>query len=249
MRNILILLLMAVSVSFVYAQSQVNEQNQSAIRNFDFGANFYLGIPQKEFKENLGRNGYGINFEALWTPPKQFFSVGLNVGFLNYGTRTRKERFSYTIPDVTVDVTNSNNLLNYHITFLVKPNTYLVQPYIQGFFGGSYIYTETKIQNSSTQEEIASSKNFEDYAWSYGVAGGLMINIHKSKTNPDDFYQQKTNVKLNLKVSYLNGTEARYLKVTGVKGWCGNDTNNYQEICKSKTDLLGIHIGLIFNFR
>jgi hypothetical protein len=247
MRNILILLLMAVSVSFVYAQSQLDEQNQIAIRNFDFGANFYLGIPQKEFKENLGRNGYGINFEALWSPPKQFFSVGLNVGFLNYGTRTRKERFSYTIPDVTVDVTNSNNLLNYHITFLVKPNTYLVQPYIQGFFGGSYIYTETKIQNSSTQEEIASSKNFEDYAWSYGVAAGLMIDIYKSTPNPDNPYQQQTDVKLNLKVSYLNGTDAQYLKEGSIR-YVGAGKVEY-DVLKSRTDLLGIHIGLIFNFR
>lgn len=226
-------------------------QSYQGLKNVDIGANFYVGIPQGEFKNNLNRNGYGINFEGFWTPPQSLFSIGINLGFLNYGSLTRREPFSYTIPDVTVNVTNTNNVINYHLTFLVKPNTSFIKPYIQGFFGGAYIFTETKIENRATTEEIASSTNFEDYAWNYGAAAGFLIDIYNSKQIiPDESgftYESYYNIKLNLKVSYLFGSEAEYLKEGSIR-YLGSGQVAY-DVLKSKTDLLGIHIGLLVNFR
>lgn len=226
-------------------------QSYQGLKNVDMGANFYVGIPQGEFKNNLNRNGYGINFEGFWTPPQSAFSIGINLGFLNYGSLTRTEPFSYTIPDVTVNVTNSNNIINYHLIFLVKPNTAFVKPYIQGFFGGAYIYTETKIENRATAEEIASSTNFDDYAWSYGAAAGLMIDLYKTKQtipqNQEQTIESTIDLKLNLKVSYLYGSDAEYLKEGSIR-YLGAGQISY-DVLRSKTDLLGIHIGLIINFK
>ena len=228
----------------LFFQSSFSQEPEK-FYNIDILGNFYVGFPQKEFKSNVERNGFGINFEGFWTPSKdQPFAVGINLGFLNYGTRTRKEPFSYTIPDVFVNVTNSNNLINYHIGFMVKPNWAPFKPYVQGLFGGSYIYTETKIEKQLTNEEIATSTNFEDYAWSYGGAIGMMFRVYKSKETqkPD----QVNSVWINVKASYLFGSEAEYLKEGSIK-YIGSGKVQY-DVLKSRTDLFGIHIGVTLNF-
>lgn len=105
-RNLLLILIVP-SILF----SQVNSNSNLAL-------NFYLGLPQGEFKQNVDRLGFGLNGDYLYRPsPIYPFSIGFNLGFSNYGSLTRKEPFSYTIPDVTVDVTNQNNIINYHLLF------------------------------------------------------------------------------------------------------------------------------------
>ncbi|MBD3409981.1 MAG: hypothetical protein GF419_07225, partial [Ignavibacteriales bacterium] len=72
-----------------------------------FGGGFTLGFPQDEFGESLDRIGWGLGGEALYVVDYPNVPVGLGVDF-NYfqlGTETRREPFSYTIPDLTVDVT------------------------------------------------------------------------------------------------------------------------------------------------
>lgn len=104
--------------------SQVNSRSNMAI-------NFYMGLPQGDFRQNVDRLGFGLNGEYLYTlSPIYPFSIGFNLGFLNYGSLTRKEPFSYTIPDVTVNVTNQNNILNYHLLFRIGIPTGNLRPYI-----------------------------------------------------------------------------------------------------------------------
>ncbi|MEO8399315.1 MAG: hypothetical protein ABI550_05790, partial [Ignavibacteriaceae bacterium] len=59
------------------------------------GLNFTLGFPSGEFKQNLSRTGVGISGQfLLWNPTVDYpFSAGINVGFLNYGSESRREPF------------------------------------------------------------------------------------------------------------------------------------------------------------
>lgn len=235
--NVRNLLLIFIVPSILF--SQVNTHSNLAL-------NFYMGIPQGEFRQNVDRLGFGLNVEYLYKPsPIYPFSIGFNLGFLNYGSLTRKEPFSYTIPDVTVDVTNQNNIINYHLLFQIGRPTGNLRPYIQGYFGGAYIYTQTKITNQSTSEEIASSVNFEDNAWSYGVGAGIAIKIYSTKMQ-EPTSSKINDIFLNIKVNYLYGSEAEYLKEGSIR-YLGNGKVAY-DVLKSKTDLLGIHLGIIMEF-
>ena len=204
------------------------------------GINFTLAFPQGEFKDNVDRLGFGGSLQFLFFDPKPELPVsfGLNVGYLNYGSESRREPFSLTIPDVTVDVDRSNNLVNFHIVFQLILPTGSFRPYAEGLFGGSYIFTETSIKSRGT-EEVASSTNFDDFAWSYGAGGGFLILL--SENVGEDI----GSLFLDLKARYLFGSEAEYLKEGSVIVENGRVT---YDVSKSKTDLLQIHLGVVAYF-
>lgn len=208
----------------------------------EVGINFTLGFPMGEFRDNVKRTGFGISGEFLLLTPtvQNPFSIGLNFGYLNYGSESRTEPFSLTIPDVFVDVNRTNNIVNFHVLFQLAFPTGIVRPYAEALFGGSYIFTETSIKSRGT-EEVATSTNFDDFAWSYGAGGGFLIQVYSSG-NPEDNVNA---VFIDLKARYLYGSEAEYLKEGSVLIDNGKVIYNTS---KSKTDLLTAHIGAIVYF-
>ncbi|MFO7446173.1 MAG: hypothetical protein R6W90_07380 [Ignavibacteriaceae bacterium] len=206
------------------------------------GANLTIGLPQGEFKENVDRTGWGFSGHFLFLPQTERspFSIGLNVGFINYGSESRNERFSITIPDVTVDVDRSNNLVNFHVVMQFLFQTGMIKPYVEGLFGGSYLWTETSVKSRGYIDEVASSTNFDDFAWSYGGGGGFLI-LLSSNDDGDEI----SSIYLDLKARYLAGSEAEYLKEGSV-----TLENGYAILhpSKSKTDLLTIHAGVVIEF-
>jgi hypothetical protein len=206
------------------------------------GGGLMLGFPQGEFRENVNRTGFGISGEILFFNPSVNlpFGFGLDVGYLNYGSETRQEPFSTTIPDVVVDVNRSNNLVNFHLLFHIAPPSGSFRPYAELLFGGSYIFTETSI-NSQGPEDVASNTNFDDFAWNYGAGGGILINLY-SPEQPEGNFEA---IYLDLKVRYLMGTEAEYLKEGSV---IIENGNVYYDVSRSKTDLLITQIGVMVYF-
>jgi hypothetical protein len=196
-----------------------------------------VGVPSGEFRENIKRVGIGIigNFMLFNSSPELPYAFGLNIGFMNYGSESRREPFSVTIPDVVVDVDRSNNLVNFHLMFQIIPPSGNIRPYLETLFGGSYFFTQTTIK-SLGDEEVASSTNFDDFAWSYGGGGGVLINL----VTFDTPRKKVSSVFLDFKVRYLFGTEAEYLKEGSVRIVRGRA---YYDLSKSKTDLLTFNLG------
>jgi len=201
-----------------------------------------LGFPEGDFKDNVKRTGFGItgNFNIFDSKPGLPFCFGINVGYMNYGNENRREYFSSTIPDVYVDVDRSNNIVNFNVLFQVMPYKGNVRPYLEGLFGGSYLFTETKITSVNSNDEIASSTNLYDFAWNYGGGAGLLVNLISEPTMPNI-----GQMFLDIKVRYLFGTEAKYLKPGSVTISHGRA---YYDISKSKTDLITFTVGVTAHF-
>jgi hypothetical protein len=106
------------------------------------GINLSLALPQGEFGEQVDNIGFGLSGEFLFLSPKPRspFGLGLNIGYYVYGMESRKEPWSLTIPDVFLDVERTNNLLNFHVVFELGLPKGRIRPYVQGLFGGSYLY-------------------------------------------------------------------------------------------------------------
>jgi len=206
------------------------------------GLNFTLGFPMNEFRDNVKRTGFGGSLQVLfWNPTKEYpYSFGIDFGYLNYGSESRYEPFSSTIPDVSVDVNRTNNIVNFHFMAQIIPPAGTVKPYLEFLLGGSYLYTETTI-NSWGDDQVASSTNFYDWAWSYGGGGGIMFQIMPGQK----FDKRLGPIYLDLKARYLYGTKAEYLKEGSVI--VQPDGVTY-EVSKSKTDLLTISLGAVFYF-
>ena len=221
--------------------------------NTQAGINFIFGVPQGEFRDNVDRFGYGIGGHLAYEP-NDVFAIGGALGILSYGNQTRQEPFSYTIPDVTVDVTTSNNFLFGHIIAQIGAPMGYVKPYIEGHFGFNYLWTDTKIESNESSDsdgEIATSTNFEDFTFAYGTGGGLMVNLCENKYSKKLLHHNKNNreldkVYIDIKTIYTFGGTAEYLKEGSIHR-DGNGTVEY-DISKSKTDLLTVQVGVGFEF-
>jgi len=73
-------------------------------------------------------------------------------------------------------------------------------------FGGSYLYTETSVSGQYNSDNIASTTNYDDWAWSYGVGGGILILLS------GDPVTEEGAVYLDLKGRYLLVQKLNILK-------------------------------------
>ncbi|MFC1552185.1 hypothetical protein ACFL6P_06410 [Candidatus Latescibacterota bacterium] len=210
---------------------------------FNAGLSFDIVTPQNDFKDNLDRNGYGGSGYALVQPnPLVPVKFGLELGFANYGNESRREPFSHTIPDVTVNVKRNNNMFLGHLLLRGQKEFGNVSPYIDGLFGLTYLWTTTTIEGDENIEPIASSQNIDDIVLSYGFGGGVMLKVW-SGTIPE---MDTGSVYIDLKVRYLSGGEAEYLKEGAIA--MGDNGKVTYDITESRTDMMLYQIGVSVGF-
>ena len=204
------------------------------------GGSLMLASPQGSFRDNVDRLGYGLQLQGtLWSPTKETpFTIGLNIGYMIYGESSDRRPWP-GFPEVTLEVTRMNSLANLHFLLQVSPFSGTVRPYFDGLVGGSYIFTTSKVKSEHSDEPIAQSTNYDDFNWSYGWGGGLLIQLAHDLGDVQTLF-------LDLKARYLYGTEAQYLTETDID--IISQTEVRYRPRKSNTDMLTFHIGVIAYF-
>ena len=206
------------------------------------GGSLILGFPQNEFSKNVNNEAFG-GIEAqitLTTPSKSNpFTVGLNAGFLIYGIESRRVPLSTTIPDVSVDVERQNGMINFHLLFQISPFEGSVKPYFEGVAGGAYLFTETRVEGSGNVYEFASTVNQDDFAWSYGLGGGILVSLMEGNEDlPGGLF-------LDLKTRFMFSSEAEYLTTGDLRVENGN---LIYQTKKSGIDYMSIQFGVVAGF-
>ncbi len=222
-----------------------NIYSQEVQAQFDFG----VGIPQGDFRQQSDHVGGGLNIMGGYRFANSPVMLGLEFGFMNFGTDTREEALSSTIPDLRVEVENSYNLAHGDLLLRLIAPPAPIRPYVDGLFGFNYFFTETVIRDRDDffDEEKLSDTNFEDTALSYGFGAGLQIRVWQRRgevtRTPDDI--EPSSVYLNLRGRYMFGREAEYLQ----KGSISTDNGRVTyDVTQSTTNLLHIKIGVGVNF-
>jgi hypothetical protein len=221
--------------------------NVTQAQVFQGGINLLVGIPQGAFKDNVNRVGVGVGVNIGLAPAGYAYMIGAEFGFMNYGTENREEPFSTTIPDVTVNVETQNNFALAHLLVRLQPNTGFLRPYLEGALGGNYLFTKTTIQNQGkSNEEVASSTNLDDFAFSYGGGAGLLISLYeRGNEETTDDKQPIKGVLLELRGRYMAGSRAEYLKEGSIRREGGKVI---YDVTKSQTDLLTLQLGVAVRF-
>lgn len=215
----------------------------ASAQDFQGGIDFLVGLPQGDFRQNVDKTGFGVAGTIGWAPEQSPLMVGLELGFMVYGSETRREPFSTTTPNVFVDVNTSNNFFLGHLIVRGQPNTGTVRPYLQGMLGLNYLFTRTKIENSSNPgDEIASSEDLSDNAFSYGGGGGILFLVWTQDEEEGDGVRE---VLIDVGARYVKGNEARYLKEGSIR-YAGGRV--IYDVSESKTDLLELQIGVALRF-
>ncbi|HOP06469.1 MAG TPA: hypothetical protein PLF13_04170 [candidate division Zixibacteria bacterium] len=213
-----------------------------ATQNFLGGVHFNAGFPQGDFDDQIDRNAYGLGGQIFFAPDHSPFGIGLEVGWMNYGNESRREPFSTTIPDVTVEVETSNNLVQGFLIFRGRIPNGPIRPYGDALIGLNYLFTETSIKDADEpSEDIASTTNQDDAVFAYGFGGGVMVPIFNRSADEG----KPITIMLDAGLRYVLGGEAEYLKKGSIAR--ENGTVTY-DLIKSRTDMLRLHIGIAVAF-
>ncbi len=218
-----------------------------ASARLEAGLGLSLGWPTGDFKDEVefawgGGGRVGWSFGEL-SPAKG--TLFFDVNYLNYGRERRSEPFSYTIPDVVVDVVTDNYLMHFSPGISVGKSRGVVRPYAEVFGGVTYIATKTKIENRSLPNDpIAESTNFNDYTYNFGFGGGLKFRLWQSPVAIPTVDLRE--VLLDIKFGYIKGGEAEYLKKGSIER-LNNASISYDTI-NSATDIIQARIGVYLTF-
>jgi len=200
------------------------------------GAYFSTIIPRGDFSENVTNNGYGVGGQFLARLAGSPFMAGGDLGISVYGSESRREPISTTIPNLQVRVRTSNNIFLAHFVVRAQPRTGVVRPYFDGLIGLKHLFTRTSISDLTDGETIASSTDLSDTALSYGFGGGLQIPLTKGREGK---------VVLDTGVRYLRGGRAEYLRKGSIREVNGQVLF---DVLSSRTDVLAVQVGVMFRF-
>lgn len=244
-------------VVFILAFMSLFSQSQTKIEtpfvsNFHLGGGLLVNVPAGEHADANENIGFGGSIDLAYQFTATPILVGLNGSFSIFGSETRSEPWSKTIPDVFVNVTTTNS---YHFGTLFlrfQPDMKFMKPYFEGHIGFNYLQTSTSIEDQDDigdddDYNIASSTDLSDAGFLYGFGGGFEIPLYSSilidEVNEFQAKPRKFELLLNLQVKYLLGQELEYLQ-EGDKEIIDGEV--FYNPTVSKTDILTFVIGVSF---
>jgi hypothetical protein len=168
-----IALVVAIGASNADAQIFLADPSPRGTWSFDVGAQ--MANPIGDFKTQVDRAwGFGgsVRHHFGWFAP---LGVRGDFSFLNYGNERKRVPLSSTVNRVMVDMRTTNNIgvLSLGPELMVPSGP--LRPYVYGFAGVSYFYTQSSADDDNGGGSFASTTNFSDAGWTTGWGAGLRI--------------------------------------------------------------------------
>lgn len=158
--------------------------------------------------------------------------IRFDAGMLNYGHERQRVRFSETVGGrILLDLTTTNNIAFVGVGPQLGVPTGGFRPYAHGFVGASYIWTNSSLEGTASDEPFASTTNFDDVTFAWGGGAGVYVPI-RGGVSP---------VSLDFGVSYRNAGRAEYLREGDIVDNPDGSITIFPT--RSDTDLLAFHVG------
>jgi len=265
MKKIILTLTIVVS-TVVFSKAQTTAAPGKTFNVF-FGLNFDLGIPNGEFKTINDEIAVGGGFNLFFQPSYKIpVLIGFDLAFLGNGRKTQRETLVAEIKagDVVIETLyfplraeTYNSITKGHLNLRVQSPTKFFKPYIDGLVGFNHFGTTTSIYDESEElyfsEDdnplISSTSQNSSWAFSYGGAVGLMVEINE-------------NMLIDVRFAYTLGGEAEYYVEDDIEQWeiefntslAPDEEIDPDDISiaafpkESKTDMILGTVGLTFKF-
>jgi opacity protein-like surface antigen len=214
------------------------------VRPVTVGGNFTMGFPVEEFKDNVDEIGIGGHGYIAMTLPGTPLQLGGSFGYMSQGSARIKTEV--LIPGgaiLPVDVVTRNNVFMGHLLLRLQPTQTALRPYADGLFGFGRFWTTTEV-TVFEETEISTNRGLDDWTTSYGIGGGLMVEVWRTTmpAEDEDDIEVDATVCVDLGVRYLVGGKADYAKTNTV------DQDGNFDTTSSRTDMVTVHIGVAFQF-
>ena len=206
-----------------------------------------LGTPSGDFGDNVSDTAIGFVLAGGIQLPESPVTLGVELGYLVYGSDKRSEAFNSTSPDLQIDIVNSYNIFQGNFFLRMQLQAGKVRPYIDGLVGFKYLFTETVAKNASDWilDRIAYHINFDDWALTYGIGVGAAISLWELGSQPGPVGKKPVGIHFDIGVRYLLGAEAEDLKEGSIQ-IVGDQVTYLSE--QSKTDMIHPHFRIRVSF-
>lgn len=250
--TLLAITLFSFSITPVFSQNEIfknDDSVQTASQNevgFQAGIALELGLPHKEFHKNITNPGYGIGLHFAVAPHAAPIMYGVEANYMMYGYENQSIPFNGSSAGrVNVDLQTTNGIFSGHFFTRLQPKSGIFRPYVDALVGFNYFNTQSSIQNEITNEDIVSSINFDDAAFSYGGGLGVMFEISRGELfKSEKKAGQFGSTLLDFRVRYMRGEEADYLRKGSIQEDPTDASKVTYDVFKSRTDMLTFHVGV-----
>jgi len=243
MRSRLFLLAAAAALAAHPAAAQHDDDSydyayEHALPRSYVGVELTAASPQGEFRDYVN-SGFGGGMHYLLRADRDgWLALRVDASILNYGHERQRVLLSNTVGGrITLDLTTDNNIAFFGAGPQLGMPTGAVRPYVNGFAGVSYIFTESSVGGSSDGESFASTTNYDDASFAYGGGAGLYIPL-SHRRHP---------MSLDAGVSYRHNGSAQYLREGDITD--NPDGSITLHPVFSETNLLTFHLGVSVGLR
>jgi len=192
---------------------------------------FTTAIPVNDYQQFDDELGYGGNLELFFISPSKQKPIGMGISLSYFG----QGLYFYEDPcdcETYLGDNRANNFTNLHLVFQIAPTGGTVKPYLETLFGGSYVFSNSQI---TTLNYSSVNLFIDDWAWSYGVGGGLKFLLGGDGS-----------AYLDLKGRYLMSSDVSLLDRNSIR--YAND-RFYYSVNETQLNFVAVQIGIIFYFR
>jgi len=196
---------------------------------------FTTAFPVNDYQSFDDNVGYGGNLEFFFLSPSKQSPVGMGISFSYLG----QGLYFYEDPcncETYVGNNRANNFINTNLILQVAPTGGVIRPYLETFFGGSYIYSSTEIV---TLYYNTVDLYIDDWAWTYGVGGGLKFLLGANENGGGAFF-------LDLKGRYMMSSDVDLLDRNSIR--YAND-RFYYTVNETQINFFALQMGIQFYFR
>lgn len=138
--------------------------------------------PVHEFRTQVGQAwGFGASVRHHF---RRFTPLGVrgDFSFLNYGNERKRVPLSSTVNRVLVDMNTTNNIIVAAAGPELAVPSGPIRPYVYGFAGYSYFFTQSSAGDDNGGSSFASTTNFQDGGLATGGGGGVRIPLRTRST-------------------------------------------------------------------
>ena len=192
---------------------------------------FTTAIPVNDYQQFDDELGYGGNLELFFISPSKQKPIGMGISLSYFG----QGLYFYEDPcdcETYLGDNRANNFTNLHLVFQIAPTGGTVKPYLETLFGGSYVFSNSQI---TTLNYSSVNLFIDDWAWSYGVGGGLKFLLGGDGS-----------AYLDLKGRYLMSSDVSLLDRNSIR--YAND-RFYYSVNETQLNFVAVQIGIIFYLR
>ena len=170
------------------------------------GMNFLVGNPTGDFSEFVDIGYGGEFFGRIPLEPEGLVSLRADMGFLIYGYESIRVCIDGFGCRVQGQLQTSNGIFYGGIGPEVALPLNGMRPYVNAFVGFGYFSTSSSVEDPLGYENLFYTENLGDGTFSWGVGGGLEVNLHSGRVPID----------LNLGLRYHDNGVVKYLTKGGI---------------------------------